>query len=159
MTSGFFEPQWWSPEASSFQFFFSVTIFGNCFSCNSQLGWKPEEIRNTFPTTRFHFYTSLLLFTLSQERFLHSWTAFCQLVCALMTFLVSSVPQCVAVDATVDHLSSGSVEETITSLSLLTACWRPAILTEEKVNIQAGVSVNSKLYLQAVAEISSGVHE
>lgn len=96
---------------------------------------------------------------LSQERFPHSWTAFCQLVCDLMTSLVSSVPQCVAVDAAVDHLSSGSVEETITSLSLLTACWRPAILTEEKVNIQAGVSVNSKLYLQAVAEISSGVHE
>lgn len=73
-------------------------------------------------------------------------------------FSVSSVPECVAVDAAVEDLSSGSVEETITTLSLLTACWRPAILTEVKVNIQEGVSGNTALCLRVVAEVSCGVH-
>lgn len=94
---------------------------------------------------------SFSLYGSAQERFLHSWRSLCQLVCAFRTFPVSSVPQCEAVDAAVDNLSSGPAEETITSLSLLTACWRPAILTEVKVNIQTGVPVNSKVYLHTVA--------
>lgn len=108
----------------------------------------PDKSRNTSPTTRFHFPSNAQL-SRARSASSRAFDDVSRLFC----------PQCVAVDAAVDHLSSGSVEETVTSLFLLTACWRLAILTEEKVNIQAGASLSSKLYLHTVAYVSSGVHE